>query len=491
MRCARRCTGTGSTAGAWASSGSATALVLAHELAAAGRGSAAAQQRAPPWGTRDAPTDTIADAASHEGDRLVANLLATNPRPSAGPSDGLRRRPASTFPGARPSRRRWRSPSGPCPGARSSPTASSRLSPAARARLRAAGTFCAQNRFSLLVPCHRVVARRRDRRLRRRGPRAQAAAARPRGMTDPALSRTSEPSWQRSRRGAAATGSRSCPRCSTPPAAIHLLGRGRVALQLDLGSPAAARRAFALLRELGIHSQIRTYRQHAFERPTRYQLHVDGDASSLAVLAEAGVDRPLPPAVAASAAARRRPYVLPLRLPSRQLARRRIAVRAAFAAPRAAHPVCATVRRSSRRSRRARGSGSVSDSGRATQPPMPRAGRRSARSLPRPVPPMLCSPSRSAPSSQQRALRRTGLRTPTMPTSCARVAPRRNSSKLRDAFARRADWTGCRAGSARQQSCVSVIRRSRWPSWPVEPTRAATKAGMQRRLARVVELASR
>jgi cell division protein WhiA len=70
---------------------------------------------------------------------------------------------------------------------------------------------------------------------------------------------------------------------------IHLLGRGRVALQLDLGSSAAARRAFALLRELGIHSLIRTYRQHAFDRPTRFQLQVDGEDASLATLAEAGV----------------------------------------------------------------------------------------------------------------------------------------------------------------------------------------------------------
>jgi cell division protein WhiA len=70
---------------------------------------------------------------------------------------------------------------------------------------------------------------------------------------------------------------------------IHLLGRGRVALHLDLGSPAAARRAFALLRELGIDSEIRTYRQQAFDRPTRYQLHVAGAESTLRMLAEAGV----------------------------------------------------------------------------------------------------------------------------------------------------------------------------------------------------------
>lgn len=70
--------------------------------------------------------------------------------------------------------------------------------------------------------------------------------------------------------------------------AWHLRG-GAVAVHLDLSAPAAARRAFALLRELGVRSEIRTYRRRAFDRPTRYQLHVDVDAAALAVLREAGV----------------------------------------------------------------------------------------------------------------------------------------------------------------------------------------------------------
>jgi cell division protein WhiA len=69
----------------------------------------------------------------------------------------------------------------------------------------------------------------------------------------------------------------------------HLRGRGEVALHLDLASSACARRAFSLLRAFEIDSEIRTYRQHAFSQPTRYQLHVDGDARSLQVLHEAGV----------------------------------------------------------------------------------------------------------------------------------------------------------------------------------------------------------
>jgi len=70
---------------------------------------------------------------------------------------------------------------------------------------------------------------------------------------------------------------------------LHLRGRGEWALHLDLGSGAAARRAFALLRDEGIRSEIRTYRQRAFDRSTRYQLHVEGESGALEVLVAAGV----------------------------------------------------------------------------------------------------------------------------------------------------------------------------------------------------------
>jgi cell division protein WhiA len=78
---------------------------------------------------------------------------------------------------------------------------------------------------------------------------------------------------------------------------LHLRGRGEIALHLDLASPAAARRAFSLFRELGVTSEIRTYQRRAFGRETRYQVHVDGTGRALEVLREAGVgsaalDRP-------------------------------------------------------------------------------------------------------------------------------------------------------------------------------------------------------
>lgn len=70
---------------------------------------------------------------------------------------------------------------------------------------------------------------------------------------------------------------------------LHLRGAGDWALHLDLGSGASARRAFALLRDSGIRSEIRTYRRRAFDTATRYQLHVEGGDDSLRVLAAAGV----------------------------------------------------------------------------------------------------------------------------------------------------------------------------------------------------------
>jgi cell division protein WhiA len=56
---------------------------------------------------------------------------------------------------------------------------------------------------------------------------------------------------------------------------LHLRGRGEVALHLDVGSAAVARRVFTLLRSFGVHSEIRTYRRRAFGQETRYELHVE------------------------------------------------------------------------------------------------------------------------------------------------------------------------------------------------------------------------
>ena len=70
---------------------------------------------------------------------------------------------------------------------------------------------------------------------------------------------------------------------------VHLRGRGRLAVHLDVGASSVARRAFSLLRELGVHGELRTYRRRAIDRATRYQLHVEGHERALALLREAGV----------------------------------------------------------------------------------------------------------------------------------------------------------------------------------------------------------
>jgi DNA-binding protein WhiA len=70
---------------------------------------------------------------------------------------------------------------------------------------------------------------------------------------------------------------------------VHLRGRGELDVHLDLASSAVARRGFSLLRAVGVPSEIRTYRQPAFDRATRYQLHVAGSPHALQVLHEAGV----------------------------------------------------------------------------------------------------------------------------------------------------------------------------------------------------------
>jgi len=70
---------------------------------------------------------------------------------------------------------------------------------------------------------------------------------------------------------------------------VHLLGRGRVSLHLDVSSSAVARRAFSLLRDAAIPAELRTYRRRAFDRATRYQLHVDAGPDALPTLVEAGV----------------------------------------------------------------------------------------------------------------------------------------------------------------------------------------------------------
>jgi DNA-binding protein WhiA len=69
----------------------------------------------------------------------------------------------------------------------------------------------------------------------------------------------------------------------------HFRGRGEVAAHLDLGSSAAARRAFSLLRTFDVACEVRTYRRRAFGQETRFQLHVPGGSDALRLFRDAGV----------------------------------------------------------------------------------------------------------------------------------------------------------------------------------------------------------
>ena len=138
---------------------------------------------------------------------------------------------------------------------------------------RAAGSFCAQNRLPLIVPCHRVVA------AGGLGGYGSLGVEYKRRLLELEACRsltTSGASSPRSRRGG------DCDRLAElsglfhTAGSLHLRGRGEFSVHLDLAEAAVARRAFGLLRSFGVEAEIRTYRRRAFDRATRYQLHVPG-----------------------------------------------------------------------------------------------------------------------------------------------------------------------------------------------------------------------
>jgi hypothetical protein len=71
--------------------------------------------------------------------------------------------------------------------------------------------------------------------------------------------------------------------------AVHLLGRGALSFHLDLAGSAVARRAYSILKELRVESEIRTYNRRAFDRAARTQLLVEGSAHAIETLTQAGV----------------------------------------------------------------------------------------------------------------------------------------------------------------------------------------------------------
>ena len=198
--------------------------------------------------------------------------------------------------------------------ARSSPTASSPHSRARPGAARAAGTFCARNHLAPFVPCHRVVAADGIGSFGVARDRLQAPPAGARGCPSLTTCATSSP---RSRPRAAAAGSPSSRRSATPPGAWHLRGHGELAVHLDLASAAAARRAFTLLRD------VRRALGDPHLPPARVR---PGDALPAPRRRRRARRRGVPRgggalrtgrAARAPAEARRRPFVLPRRLPAR------------------------------------------------------------------------------------------------------------------------------------------------------------------------------
>ena len=266
---------------------------------------------------------------------------------------------------------------------------------------------------------------------------------------------------------------------------VHLRGRGEVALHLDLASSAVARRAFALLRAFDVDSEIRTYQQHAFDRATRYQLHVEGSAARVRDAAPRRRARRLAPAARAAAAARARAPLLPRRLSPRRAARRRLAERPARPAPRDPHRRARGRALPRRPSRRARGRSCTCSTAAATPSRTRRESSRSPTRSSPPARPTPCSCSRRARCSRRSAPTRTGSRTPTTRISSARAAPRTRSSR------RCASSTSTRLPDDLRElaslrlrhptaSIAELARRCRPP---------LTKASAYRRLRRLVELA--
>jgi cell division protein WhiA len=70
---------------------------------------------------------------------------------------------------------------------------------------------------------------------------------------------------------------------------IHLRGGGRIGVHLEVAGAAVARRVFSLLRAYDVPCEIHTFRQQAFDRATRFRIHLEDDARALQVLNELGV----------------------------------------------------------------------------------------------------------------------------------------------------------------------------------------------------------
>ena len=306
-----------------------------------------------------------------------------------------------------------------------SPTASSPRSPAGRRAPRAAGTFCAENNFPLVVPCHRVVSCRP----------ASAATARSASTTSAGSWRwrasSSEPLGGRSRRARrdrAAQGLLPARRALRPrPRRGQRPPARRRAHRRSISSWRAGRWRDGRSRSCaryGVPCEIRTYKRRVVRAGDPLPAPPRGRCPRRAGAERGRRPRREPRPARAAAAASGRALVLPSRLPARRVPRGGLGQRAAQRAPRAAHAPTVDGASSLPSLRPRRASPLAVYDAAATRSPTRRATRRDRRAarLPR----RAGAPrSRSARrrSSRRRGPARTGWPTPTTRTSCARAAP--------------------------------------------------------------------
>ena len=254
----------------------------------------ATRPTAPPNGGARLPARTLPPEPSRDRAAFVADLCRRFDAHLAGEPTSYDGRPTRSRLGDAAAARARGARAGRSRGARSSPTASWRRSPGGRRAARGRVVL----RREPLRARHPVPSRRRggrDRRLRR-APASSSSGACSRSRAS-ALSSGSLADDVRAELAAIAPAAPLRPprrdlgalpygRDGAPPRARR--GRRSTSTSLLRDRPSRVR---SCSRDLRVPAEIRTYPPRAFDRATRYQLHVDGRSATLGDLAEAGRPR--------------------------------------------------------------------------------------------------------------------------------------------------------------------------------------------------------
>ena len=398
------------------------------------------------------PGELRAEARQHP---LAERVRRSSPA-SASPSTMSR----STSRGAPPFQLGWRASCGRCPYGETVTYGELAALAGHPNAQRAAGTFCAGNRFPLFVPVP----------PRGLGRTASAATDRSASSTSAAFSSSSMLSEDVRAELAGIDPRKACCRLAELSAlvrtagSVHFRGGGRISLHLEVASPAVARRAFSLLRvATTCRGEIRTFKSQAFEHATRFQIHLDDDARALQVLNEAGIlDSRLaplerPPARVVGRSCCRAAYLRGALLASGSVSGPRNAHLELRSANVEGAELLAALAE-------AEGFGSPSTTAAGTRSPTRSRRRRSPSCSRSSAPTRRPSGSRRARSSPRRARGPTGSPTPTTRTSSARAGPRRRSSALSAASRPTAGSSISRPSCARSPSSARATRRCRCAS---------------------------